>query len=187
MAIILASGSPRRRELMAYITENFEVKVSDADEATDLSLPPDKIVMSLAGQKNDAVLPLCEPDDIIISADTIVYVDGEILGKPKNHDDAKNMLSKLSGRTHEVYTGVFIRTPNGNAGFADKTEVRFYDLSSEEIDRYINTGEPFDKAGGYGIQGRGAMLIKGIVGDYYNVVGFPVAHVGRVLKQLNFI
>ncbi len=187
MSIILASGSPRRRELMAYITENFEVKVSDADEATDLSLPPEKIVMSLAKQKNDAVLPLCDSDDIIISADTIVYIDGEVLGKPENPEKAKNMLSHLSGRTHEVYTGVCIRTKNGSALFADRTEVEFYSLSEEDIENYIKTGEPFDKAGGYGIQGRGAMLIKGIVGDYYNVVGFPVAHVGRVLKSLNAI
>ena len=120
----------------------------------------------------------------MISADTVVFIDGKILGKPKNAESAKEMLSTLSGRTHTVFTGVFINSPNGTALFADKTEVEFNVLSDSDIADYIATGEPFDKAGAYGIQGKGALLVKGITGDFYNVMGFPVARVYRELKRL---
>lgn len=184
MALILASGSPRRRELLAYITDAFTVRVSDCEEKTDFSQPPELIVKSLAKQKGEAVIPLCSPDDTVISADTVVFIDGKILGKPKNAESAKEMLSTLSGRTHTVFTGVFINSPNGTALFADKTEVEFNVLSDSDIADYIATGEPFDKAGAYGIQGKGALLVKGITGDFYNVMGFPVARVYRELKRL---
>lgn len=184
MSIILASGSPRRHELMKFITDDFEVKVSDAEEKTDFSQSPDKIVMSLAEQKCDAVLPLCVKDDTVISADTVVSIDGMILGKPKNADEAHLMLRQLSGRTHTVFTGVCISCPNVRVSFSERTEVVFYSLSDRDIENYIATGEPFDKAGAYGIQGKGALLVKGIRGDFYNVMGFPVAEVFRKMKEL---
>lgn len=187
MALILASGSPRRRELMGFITEDFTVKVSDAEEKTDFSQSPDKIVMSLAECKGLAVKAICNDEDVIVSADTVVYIDGEILGKPKNADDAASMLRRLSGRTHTVFTGVCIHAPSGDAVFADSTDVTFNDLSADDIAEYIATNEPFDKAGAYGIQGKGALLVKGINGDYYNVMGFPVARVYRELKKLNVL
>lgn len=187
MAIILASGSPRRRELLGFITEDFTVRVSDAEEKTDFSRQPDEIVMSLARQKCEAVLPLCDENDTVISADTVVFIDGELLGKPKNAETAKEMLSRLSGRTHTVFTGVCISTPHGGTVFAERTDVTFNELSSEDIEEYIATGEPFDKAGAYGIQGKGALLVKGINGDFYNVMGFPVARVFRELKKYGSI
>lgn len=184
MAIILASGSPRRRELMGFITDSFTVKVSDVDERIDRLQTPDKTVISLAEQKGKAVVPLCSENDTVISADTVVFIDGEILGKPNDADGARAMLRRLSGRTHTVYTGVSIHSPNGAISFADRTEVEFNDLTEDDIEDYIATGEPFDKAGAYGIQGRGALLVKGINGDFYNVMGFPVASVYKTLKRL---
>lgn len=184
MALILASGSPRRRELMGFITDSFTVKVSDAEENTDFSQTPDRIVISLAEQKGRAVMPLCSENDVIISADTVVFIDGEVLGKPENADGARAMLRHLSGRTHTVYTGVSIHAPNGTVSFSDKTDVTFNELSDCDIESYIATGEPFDKAGAYGIQGKGALLVKGICGDFYNVMGFPVARMYRELKRL---
>ena len=184
MALILASGSPRRRELLAYITDAFTVRVSDCEEKTDFSQPPELIVESLAKQKGEAVIPLCSPDDTVISADTVVFIDGKILGKPKNAESAKEMLSTLSGRTHTVFTGVFINSPNGTALFADKTEVEFNVLSDSDIADYIATGEPFDKAGAYGIQGRGGMFVDRIEGSYSNVVGLPMAQLREMLSEI---
>ncbi len=187
MAIILASGSPRRRELMNLITDSFSVKISDTEEKTDFTQPPDKTVISLAEQKGLAVIPLCGEGDTVISADTAVFIDGEMLGKPKNADDARAMLRHLSGKTHTVCTGVSIHAPNGAISFADRTQVEFNDLTEDDIENYIATGEPFDKAGAYGIQGKGALLVKGINGDFYNVMGFPVARVNNELKKLGVL
>ncbi len=186
MAIILASASPRRRELLKFITEDFTVKVSDAEEVTDPALSAEETVKSLAEIKGEAVAE-GYPDDTVISADTIVVLDGKILGKPKNEADAFSMLSSLSGRTHEVFTGVCIIHGGEKKVFAERTEVSFYSLSDEEIRAYIATDEPADKAGAYGIQGKGCTLVKAINGDYNNVVGLPVAKLNRILKENSLI
>ena len=194
MALILASGSPRRRELMGLITDSFTVKVSDAEENTDFSQTPDRIVISLAEQKGRAVMPLCSengknrrrcPSRAVLSAKIILSFARSFKSNyTENADGARAMLRHLSGRTHTVYTGVSIHAPNGTVSFSDKTDVTFNELSDCDIESYIATGEPFDKAGAYGIQGKGALLVKGICGDFYNVMGFPVARVYRELKRL---
>ncbi len=186
MAIILASASPRRRELLKFITEDFTVKVSDAQEVTDPALSAEETVKSLAVIKGEAVAEGF-PADTVISADTIVVLDGKILGKPKNEEDAFRMLSSLSGRTHEVFTGVCVLHGSKKLVFAERTEVSFYPLSEDEIRAYIATGEPADKAGAYGIQGKGCTLVKAISGDYNNVVGLPVAGLNRLLKENSLI
>ncbi|MBQ3537205.1 MAG: septum formation inhibitor Maf [Clostridia bacterium] len=186
MALILASQSPRRKELLAYITPDFTVKVSDADETLDGSLSPEEAVKYLARIKGEAVAKnFC--NDTVISADTVVVSDNCVLGKPRSPDEAFTMLRMLSGRTHSVFTGVCIINPDKKICFAEKTLVTFTELSDEEINAYIMTGEPFDKAGGYGIQGRGSVLISSINGDYYNVMGLPVAKLNKVLKENFFI
>lgn len=186
MAVILASASPRRRELLKFITDDFTIKVSDAEEVTDPSLSAEETVKSLAVIKGEAVAD-GSPDDIVISADTVVVLDGKILGKPKNEDDAFSMLCALSGRTHEVFTGVCVIHGNEKEVFAERTEVTFYPLSENEIRAYIATGEPSDKAGAYGIQGMGCTLVKSINGDYNNVVGLPVAALNRLLRENSLI
>ena len=186
MAIILASASPRRRELLKFITEDFTVRVSDAQEVTDPALPAEETVKSLAVIKGEAVAEGF-PADTVISADTIVVLDGKILGKPKNEEAAFRMLSSLSGRTHEVFTGVCVLHSGRRLVFAERTEVSFFPLSEDEIREYIATGEPADKAGAYGIQGKGCTLVKAISGDYNNVVGLPVAGLNRLLKENSLI
>lgn len=181
MALILASGSPRRKELLAFITPDFEIRVSDAEEKVDPSLSPADTVKSLAEQKAAAVEPTLTDGDILISADTVVYINGGILGKPHSREEAFTMLSALSGSKHTVYTGVCISNGKKHVTFAEHTVVEFFKLSEEEINAYIDSGEPFDKAGAYGIQGKGALLVKGLEGDFYNVMGFPVARVNREL------
>lgn len=182
MAVILASASPRRRELLKYITEDFSVKVSDADETLPENIMPEEAVVFLARQKGEAVY-VQNPGSAVISADTVVVLDGNILGKPHSEEEAYSMLKALSGRTHCVYTGVYIRSDNKEIGFAEKTEVTFCKLSDKDIENYIASGEPFDKAGGYGIQGKGSIMIDRINGDYYNVMGLPVARLNRVLRE----
>lgn len=186
MAIILASASPRRRELLKFITEDFTVRVSDAEEVTDPALSAEETVKSLAVIKGEAVAEGF-PEDTVISADTIVVLDGKILGKPKDEEDAFRMLSSLSGRTHEVFTGVCVLHSGRRLVFAERTEVSFFPLSEDEIRAYIATGEPADKAGAYGIQGKGCTLVKAISGDYNNVVGLPVAGLNRLLKENSLI
>ena len=183
MAIILASGSPRRKELMSHITDEFTVIVSDAEECIDENESVEETVKSLALQKALAVKSKCQETDIIISADTVVANDNKILGKPNDEKEAFSMLKSLSGKTHAVYTGVCITKGEKTSVFAQKTLVEFYELSDDEINSYIATKDPFDKAGGYGIQSKGAVLVKGIQGDYFNVVGFPVAEISRRIKE----
>lgn len=182
MAIILASASPRRKELLSFITENFTVRVSDADETTDPSLSAEETVRALAVVKGEAVAESF-PSDTVISADTVVVLDGKILGKPHSREEAFSMLSALSGRSHTVYTGVCIISNDKKICFAEATDVTFADLSEDEINAYINSGEPFDKAGAYGIQGKGSIMITSIKGDYYNVMGLPVARLYKTLKE----
>ena len=180
--IILASQSPRRRELLSVITTEFEVIPAVGEEKADRSLPPSEYVCALAEHKAREVAA-SHSDDIVIGADTVVAIGGEILGKPKDKQDAGRMLALLSGREHSVFTGMCILRHSMNILFCEETRVRFFDLTDNEIKDYIATGEPFDKAGAYGIQGIGALLVSGIEGDYYNVMGLPVGRLARELKK----
>ena len=178
--LILASGSPRRRELLSLITDEFEILVSGCDEFVPEGTPAEKVPAILAEQKALAVAKL-RPEDTVIGSDTVVVLNDEIFGKPKDKAHAHAMLKALSGKRHFVYTGVAVAEKGEVRSFVQKTEVEFYELSDETIDRYIETGEPMDKAGAYGIQGKGSVLVKGISGDYFNVMGLPVAETARFL------
>ena len=179
--LILASGSPRRRELLSLITDEFEVLVSGCDEFIPEGTPAEKVPAILAEQKALAVAKL-RPDDTVIGSDTVVVLNGEIFGKPKSKEHAHAMLRTLSGKKHFVYTGVAVAEKGEVRSFVQKPEVEFYELSDETIDKYIETLEPMDKAGACGIQGKGSVLVKGIVGDYFNVMGLPVAETARFLE-----
>ena len=184
MKLILASASPRRKELLRYITEDFTVRVSHADETVPEGLTPEQTVKYLAGVKAAAVWNGA-PDEVIVASDTIVVIDGAILGKPVDEEDARRMLRVLSGRTHTVFTGVCVKTAEQETIFAEKTDVTFYPLTDDEIREYVATGEPMDKAGAYGIQGKGSLLVEKIGGDFYTVMGLPVATLSRALKALS--
>lgn len=187
--IILASGSPRRSELLKQIGIKFSVKTSDADESYPEGASPENIVAELSSRKAYAVFEEILPysNTAIIAADTIVVHNGDILGKPKSREDAFNMLNSLSDEVHQVYTGVtivyYIDNKISFENFYECTNVYFNRLSEEEINKYIDTWEPMDKAGAYGIQGKGAVLVKKIEGDYYSVVGLPVAKVYNSIKK----
>ncbi len=181
MKIILASGSPRRRELMEQAGIPFETDVSEADENIDEDLAPAEYVTELSLRKAKAIATK-HGEDIIIGADTIVALDDRILGKPKDEAEAYEMLSLLAGRTHSVYTGVTILYPEAES-FYEKTDVTMYPADEELLRSYARCGEPLDKAGAYGIQGKGALLVERIDGDYYNVMGLPIASLYRRLKR----
>ena len=184
MNIILASGSPRRRELLERMgIEEFEIITSDVDEALDDDLPPAKQVELLSRRKADAVATGVSPEDLVIAADTVVAMDGVVLGKPADEEDAFRMLSALSGVRHHVFTGVTVRKGDQVLTRHEVTSVDFRALEPEEVEQYIATGECMDKAGAYGIQGYGCLLVEGIVGDYYNVMGLPVALLAQMLRQ----
>ena len=183
-SIILASKSPRRQELIKRITDDFEVIVSDVPEALPEGLAPEEAPVFLASRKAQAVAA-DHPDKTVIGADTVVILDGEIMGKPNGEDDTVRMLSALSGRTHTVITGCCIIRGTRKRAFSQTTSVEFYPLGEREIMEYIASGEPFDKAGAYGIQGMGSLLVKGIVGDYFNVMGLPVAELKRELERMS--
>ncbi len=186
MKLILASGSPRRKELLGKLQIPFEVIVSECDESLPADTPAESAAELLAVRKAAAVAKL-HPDAVVIGADTTVILDDDILGKPQDEADCKRMLSMLSGRMHKVVTGVAVFWDGHSASFADETQVQFYPLSNAEIEAYAASGEPYDKAGAYGIQGLGAMLVAGIHGDYYNVVGLPVARLARQLRSFHLI
>lgn len=186
--IILASASPRRSELLRNMGLDFSVVVSDADEASvDRDVPPDIYVQELALLKaaSTAKKITDRKDAIVISADTVVVNNGAILGKPDSEAEAERMLSELSSRTHQVFTGICVLRIRDayTVCKAVRTDVTFKELSKEKIRRYIDSGEPMDKAGAYGIQGRGAMLAERINGDYFNVVGLPVSALSDILEQ----
>ena len=183
MEVILASASPRRRELMRLITPEYTVCASHVEETVPPGLTPEETVLYLSRLKGADVFSR-HPEALVVAADTVVAADGEILGKPGNAEDAARMLRLLSGRTHAVFTGVYIACKTGEKCFFEQTDVTFYPLTDAEIAAYIATGEPFDKAGAYGIQGNGALLVKGIRGDFFNVVGFPVARTARELRTV---
>ena len=181
--LILASNSPRRKELLSLITTDFIVRVADVDETLPEGISPKDAVLYLSKLKSSAVF---NGVDTVLGADTIVVLDGEILGKPRDDDEAFSMLRALSGRKHSVFTGVTILGQNGACSFYRETEVYFNGLSDEEIWDYIKTGECRDKAGAYGIQGYGSRFVEKISGDYFNVVGLPVSAVYQALKELEF-
>lgn len=179
--LILASKSPRRQELLKIISADFVIKTADVDETLPEGVSPKEAVEFLSRIKAE---PFKNETDTVIGADTVVAFDNIILGKPKNRDDAKGMLRMLSGREHSVFTGVTIISPKGAKTFSCETRVKFFELSDEEIEKYVNTGECADKAGAYGIQGFGSLLVEKIDGDYFNVVGLPISKLYRELKPL---
>ncbi len=186
--IVLASASPRRRELLEQIGIKFDIVVSnEPEDEIDKSLSPENYTSELALMKACNVAKKLtgtkRKDSLIIAADTVVYSDGKILGKPKDSDDAFRILKSLSGKAHEVYTGICVmRLTDGYATSKSiKTTVKFKELTDKTIKAYIKTGEPVDKAGAYGIQGRGAVLVEEICGDYFNVVGLPLSALYDVL------
>ena len=181
--LILASQSPRRRELLGLITRDFLVRPTGCDETLDCA-DPAEYALQIACRKCAAALAEAGPEDAVIAADTVVYLDGLLLGKPRDPAEAAAMLSRLSGRTHTVCTGVAVAFRGGTRTLCQQTRVTFYDLSRGLIDWYVSTGEPMDKAGAYGIQGRGALLVRDIAGDYSNVVGLPVAALYRLLVEM---
>lgn len=184
--IILASASPRRKELLETAGISFEICVADVDESIPEGTPPDEAAKLTASKKAAAVSAI-HPDAVVIGADTIVVADGKILGKPKDRADAENMLRMLSGKEHLVITGVCLSEGGNRTVFEKISKVKFYELSDAEIKAYVATGEPMDKAGAYGIQGKGCVLVEGIEGDYFNIVGLPVAATVKELKKLSAI
>lgn len=182
-SFILASKSPRRQELIGNILPDYTVIVSDVEEVLPDGIAPEAVPAYLAEIKARAVAAQY-PDDIVIGADTVVILDGEVLGKPRDKDDAIRMLRALSGKAHTVITGCAISLHGEMTSFSDVTHVEFYPLSDREILDYIATGEPFDKAGAYGIQGRGSVLVKRIEGDFFNVMGLPVARLKREMERV---
>ena len=184
MDIILASQSPRRRELLERMGVEFRVVTPDIDERMERELPPDELVRRISAEKARAVAAQAGPDAIVIAADTVVALDGAVLGKPADELEAFKMLSTLSGCRHQVYTGLTVLRGKEMHTVSEETAVTFRELSEKEITNYIRTGEPMDKAGAYGIQGYGALLVEGIQGDYYNVMGLPVCRLGGLLKEL---
>lgn len=184
MAMILASQSPRRRELLGQMGFSFTVRPAKGEELAHPELTPAQLVEELARQKALEVSAEAASDDVVVAADTVVAIDGKVLGKPHDKVHAAQMLSALSGREHTVYTGVAVKRGETLLVEHEATQVRFRPLTEREIDLYIQTGEPMDKAGSYGIQGYGALLVEGIRGDYFNVVGLPICRLGRMLAQV---
>ncbi len=183
MKIILASASPRRRELIKNLGIEYEVKTADCEEETIFGEHPKDTVIRLSRTKALWVAEREERPAIVIGADTVVAIDDKILGKPASRDEAAKMLRELSGRTHRVYTGMTVTDGNKTVSEYVMTDVKFYELSDKQIESYVNTGEPMDKAGAYGIQEYGSLLVESISGDYFNVVGLPVSRLRRVLNE----
>ena len=182
MQLILASQSPRRKELLGLFGVPFTVRVADIDETMDFSAPAAEEVARVSRLKALAIPR--EDDDVLIAADTIVVCQGRILGKPRDEAEAYAMLRLLSGRDHQVMTGVTVLRGREERAFTQITDLHFRELSDKEIYRYIATGEPMDKAGAYGIQGGAALFCEKMDGDYYNVMGLPVCRLGETLKEL---
>jgi septum formation protein len=182
--IILASASPRRKELISLIADDVIIRPADCDETLPEGIGAREAVEYLSEIKNRAAREISETDELVISADTVVSVDDAILGKPADKADARRMINLLSGKVHQVYTGVTISLGDKSVTFSERTDVEFYPLTDDEIEQYISSSEPYDKAGAYGIQGKASLLVKGIRGDYFNVVGFPVSRLKRELQKL---
>lgn len=195
MKLILASGSPRRREILTDLGYSFDVKTADFDESQVSLEKPSEGVQALALGKATAAAEATSVDapTVFLGSDTVVALNDAVMGKPADEEDARAMLRSLSGKTHVVYTGVALVEKNergeivSNETFVEATEVTFFELSEEEIDWYVGTGEPMDKAGAYGIQGLGRVLVEGIRGDYETVVGLPAARVYRALRKHDIV
>ena len=182
--IVLASASPRRQELLRRVgLTDFRVMATAADESWDPTMGPEEVVGAISRRKARAALAAAAPGDLIITADTMVFLGEERLGKPRDEAEAFTMLSHLSGREHTVWTGVTVAREERLETEAEATRVLFRPLDPAEIRRYIATGEPMDKAGAYGIQGRGALLVAGIHGDFFNVMGLPLLRLSRMLRR----
>lgn len=181
--VILASNSPRRKELLAGLGVDYEVRtLPDVDESYPETLKGADIPLYIAKEKADAYLNMMQPGELMITADTIVWLDGKVLGKPADREDALRMLREMSGRTHEVFTGVCVTTTEWQRSFTAQTEVRFASLSEEEINYYVDQFKPMDKAGAYGVQEWiGFIGVENISGSYYNIMGLPVQ---RLYKEL---
>ena len=182
MQLILASASPRRKELLGLFHIPFTIRVADIDETMDENKPPYDEVARVSRLKALAVDR--QADDIVIAADTIVVCEGKVLGKPKDEAEAVEMLSLLSGRDHQVMTGCTVLRGERAETFTEVTDLHFRPLSQKEIENYVASGEPMDKAGSYGIQGGAALFCERMVGDYYNVMGLPVCRLGQVLQRI---
>ena len=182
MRLILASQSPRRKELLGLFHIPFTVCASDADETMDPNLPPEAEVARVSRLKAEAV-PHSDTD-VVVAADTIVVCDGQVLGKPQSREHAIEMLTLLSGRDHQVMTGLTVLAKGQCRSVTEITDIHFRELTAKEICRYVDTGEPMDKAGSYGIQGGAALFAEKMHGDYYNVMGLPVCCLGKILRQL---
>ena len=182
MEIILASQSPRRRELLRLFGLPFTICVADIDETMDVGKDPAEEVARVSRCK--ALATVREDDALVIAADTIVVCQGKVLGKPHSPEEAEQMLRLLSGRDHQVMTGVTVLRGHEERVFTEITDLHFRELTEKEIRRYVRSGEPMDKAGAYGIQGGAALFCQCMTGDYYNVMGLPVCRLGQVLKEL---
>lgn len=182
MNLILASASPRRKELLGLFHIPFEIRVADIDETMDPMKPPVDEVARVSSRK--AAATPRKPGDVVVAADTIVVCEGRVLGKPHSEAEAASMLRLLSGRDHQVMTGVTVLCDDRAKSFTEVTDLHFRQLSEKEIAAYVATGEPMDKAGAYGIQGGAALFCSHMVGDYYNVMGLPVCRLGQVLREM---
>ena len=182
MNLVLASASPRRKELLGLFRIPFEIRVADIDETMDFSKPPIEEVARVSGLKAAATPRTSR--DVVVAADTIVVCEGRVLGKPHSEAEAVQMLRLLSGRDHQVMTGVTVLCGEAVRSFTEVTDIHFRELSDREIAAYVATGEPMDKAGAYGIQGGAALFCTHMVGDYYNVMGLPVCRLGQVLREI---
>lgn len=186
LRLVLASASPRRKSLLEKLNIEFDVIVSNADENIKYNGFPDKYVIELSSIKAKTVLNTIDFPAVVVGCDTIVCIDKKILGKPVDEDDAYNMLKLLSGRVHRVYTGISVISKDNITSYASYSDVKMYSISDSEIKSYIETKEPMDKAGAYGIQGKGSLLVESIEGNFDTIVGLNVSILYRMLKEHGF-
>ena len=184
MALILASASPRRRELLEGLGLHPVIRPAKGEEHPAPGLTGTETAKQLSRSKCLEVAAAADPEDVVVAADTVVCLEDEILGKPHDEEDAKRMLRALSGRDHRVCTGVTVARAGQVLSDVEETAVHVRTLTEREIEAYVDTGEPLDKAGAYGIQGRAALFVRGIEGDYFNVMGLPLCKLGQILKEL---
>ena len=186
--IVLASASPRRQELLRRIgIEDFDIRVPEVEESFPQGLTPPEVVAHISREKADAAAALCTPEEIVITADTMVFLDDQRLGKPADEADALRMPTSPQGRRHTVCTGVTVRQGARRLTEAESTDVYFRPASREELLAYIKTGEPMDKAGAYGVQGKGALLVERLDGDFFNVMGLPLLRLSRMLARFGVV
>ncbi len=184
MRVVLASASPRRKELLEMLgVTDMKIIPAKGEEKAPEGADPEEMVMALAAAKAREVSKLCDRSDVIIAADTIVWHHGKVFGKPHSKQEAIEMLESLSGDTHHVYTGVAVMCDGHIDVQAEMSRVSFRQLTRREIERYVDTGEPMDKAGAYGAQGKGALFVRGIYGDFFNVMGLPLCRLGEMLNK----